>query len=185
MPSSIKKLLFVDTNIWLDFYRARTEAGLKLLDHLEAVAERIIVTYQLEIEFKKNRHAAILDGLKELKSPEQIPRIGLFSDAKATTSLSKNLKEADKKIKTLKTKLGRALANPAQYDPVYKVCQRIFHRDDSLVLTRDNPVRHKIRRLAFRRFLHGCPPRKKNDTSFGDSFNWEWMLECAQKRSVS
>jgi hypothetical protein len=42
----VKKLLFVDTNIWLDFYRARTEAGLSLLEHLEAVAEHIIVTSQ-------------------------------------------------------------------------------------------------------------------------------------------
>jgi hypothetical protein len=33
---AIQKLLFVDTNIWLDFYRHRNEAGLKLLEHLES-----------------------------------------------------------------------------------------------------------------------------------------------------
>lgn len=52
---AIKNLRFVDTNIWLDFYRARKDAGLALLAHAEAVADRIIVTYQLETEFKKNR----------------------------------------------------------------------------------------------------------------------------------
>jgi hypothetical protein len=64
---AIKKLLFVDTNIWLDFYRARTEAGLALLKHLEKVADKVIVTYQLEMEFKKNRHAAMLEGMQDLK----------------------------------------------------------------------------------------------------------------------
>src|ERR1700720_3909675 len=31
----------------------------------------------------------------------------------------------------------------------------------------------------FRRFLFGCPPRKKNDSSIGDAINWEWIVECA------
>jgi hypothetical protein len=41
-----------------------------------------------------------------------------------------------------------------------------------------------IRRRAFRRFLHGCPPRKRNDTSLGDAFNWEWMVQCAIERKA-
>lgn len=176
---AIKKLLFVDTNIWLDFYRARTEAGLSLLKHLEAVADSIIVSYQLESEFKKNRQSVILESLQELKPPPQIPRPGFLSDANSTRVLKKSLDEAKKRVKELTTKLGRALADPAQHDPVYQTCQRIFHRDGALVLTRENPLRRKIRSRAFRRFLHGCPPRKKSDTSIGDAFNWEWMVECA------
>ena len=57
---AVPNLLFVDTNIWLDFYRARNETGLRLLEHVEAVSEKLIVTYQLESEYKKNRQAAIL-----------------------------------------------------------------------------------------------------------------------------
>lgn len=53
---AIQKLLFIDTNIWLDFYRARNEISLKLLKDIEKIADRLIVTYQLESEFKKNRH---------------------------------------------------------------------------------------------------------------------------------
>ena len=175
----MQKLLFVDTNIWLDFYRARNETGLALLDHAESVADRMIVTYQLESEFKKNRHTAILEGMQELKAPAQIPRPGIFSDTKATTVLNRSLKEADKRVKSLKSKLTRVLENPAVHDPVYKACQRIFHKNDALCLTREDKVRHLIRRKAFRRFLHGCPPRKKSDTSIGDAINWEWMVHCA------
>ncbi len=176
---TIKKLLFIDTNIWLDFYRARNDAGLALLKHAEAVSGSIIVNYQLESEFKKNRQAAILEGMQELKPPSQIPRPAIFSDAKSTQILNKNLKEVEKRVKDLKQRLTKALENPTANDPVYQICQRIFHKSDSLVLTRDDPRKTTIRRKAFRRFLHGCPPRKKNDTSYGDAFNWEWMISCA------
>jgi hypothetical protein len=174
----------VDTNIWLDFYRARNDAGLALLKHIEAVADKVIVTYQLESEFKKNRQAAILEGMQELKPPGHIPRPGIFSDAKSTQVLNKSLKEADRRVKILKQRLAKALENPATHDPVYQACQRVFHKSDSLVLGRDNPKKIAIRRKALRRFLHGCPPRKKNDTSYGDAFNWEWMIQCANEENA-
>lgn len=181
---AIKKLLFVDTNIWLDFYRARTEAGLALLKHLNGVTEIVIANYQLESEFKKNRHAAILEGLQELKPPQALMRPGFLSDAKSTGVLRKSLKEAEARVKKLKQQAGRIFADPGRYDPVYKTCQRIFHRDSSLVLKRENTLRREIRRKAFRRFLHGCPPRKRTDTSIGDAFNWEWMIHCANENSA-
>jgi predicted nucleic acid-binding protein len=181
MATKLQKLLFVDTNIWLDFYRARNETGLALLQHVESVAAKVIVTYQLETEFKKNRQTAILEGMQELKAPGQIARLGIFSDAKASAVLTKSIKEAERRVKTLKAKLTKVLENPAAHDPVYKACQRIFHKNDALVLTREDSIRHVIRRKAFRRFLHGCPPRKKNDTSIGDAINWEWMIHCANE----
>lgn len=181
---AIKKLLFVDTNIWLDFYRARTEAGLALLDHLEKISDSLIVSYQLEMEYKRNRQAAILEGMQELKPPSHISRPGIFSDAKAVKAMQSNLKAATDRVKTLKAKLKNALEDPAHYDPVYKVCQRVFHADNPLILTRDDKFRHAIRRRALRRFLHGCPPRKRNDTSLGDAFNWEWMIECSLRNNA-
>jgi len=85
----IKKLLFIDANIWLDFYRARNETGLELLEKPEAVSDKIIVTYQLESEFKRNRQTAILEGMQGLKAPPQISRPGIFSGAKATEMLNR------------------------------------------------------------------------------------------------
>lgn len=180
----MQKLLFVDTNIWLDFYRARNETGLALLSHAESVSDRMIVTYQVEGEFKKNRQAVILEAMQELKAPGQVPRPGIFSDAKATTVLNRSLKEAETRVKSLKYKLTKVLQNPAAHDPVYQACQRIFRKADGISLTREDPIRHVIRRRAFRRFLHGCPPRKKQDTSIGDAINWEWMVHCADAASA-
>jgi predicted nucleic acid-binding protein len=180
----ITKLLFIDTNIWLDFYRSKNDATLGLLRHAEAISEKIIVTYQLEGEFKRNRQAVILEGLKKLESP-QIQRLGIFSNAQAAKAITKNLKEVEKRVDKLKAQLRRTLDKPTNYDPVYKACQRIFHRKRSpIVLTHSNKLRNSIRRLAFRRFLHGCPPRKRNDINIGDAFNWEWMIHCAKENDA-
>lgn len=182
---AIKKLLFIDTNIWLDFYRVRNETGLGLLKHAEDISSDIIVTYQLEGEFKRNRQAAILEGMKELKPPPQVPRPGIFSDAQASRVMAKHLKQVEAQVKKLRQKLARVLDNPAMYDQVYQACQRIFHREESpIVLGRNDKLGDSIRRLAFRRFLHGCPPRKRGDTSIGDAFNWEWMIHCARKNTA-
>ena len=184
MATKLQKLLFIDTNIWLDFYRSRNETGLALLRHIETVADRLIVTYQLESEFKKNRQVAIVESIQELKAPGQIPRPGIFSDARASDVLSRSMKEADKRVKILKARLTKALEEPSRHDPVYQACQRLFHKGDALSLTREDKIRHLIRRKSFRRFLHGCPPRKRNDTSIGDSINWEWMIHCAKEQNA-
>src|SRR5260370_42536406 len=70
MPA--EKLLFIDTNIWLDFYRARNDTGLKLLKHVEALSDKLIVTYQLESEFKRNRQNVLMDSWENLKPPNDL-----------------------------------------------------------------------------------------------------------------
>lgn len=56
---------FVDTNIFLDFYRLSTPSNLTLLNKLNTVRERIISTYQVEMEFLKNRQRVIIDSYKK------------------------------------------------------------------------------------------------------------------------
>ena len=176
-------LLFVDTNIWLDFYRARNENDLKLLKRMGAVKDQLIVTYQLEIEFNANRQRVMVESLTQLKDPEAIPRLGMFSDARDTAMITHNLKDAKKRTTRLRDQLIRALGNPER-DAVYQLCQRLFQRSSPLNLERNNLIRRSIRRSAYRRFLHGCPPRKRGDTSYGDAFNWEWMLFCAAQQKT-
>jgi hypothetical protein len=56
MPT--EKLLFIDTNIWLDFYRARKDAGLRLLKSVEALSAIL--------SFARNHtgHRAVTSGAK-------------------------------------------------------------------------------------------------------------------------
>jgi len=182
MPT--EKLLFIDTNIWLDFYRAQNDAGLKLLKHVEALRDRLIVTYQLEVEFKKNRQQVLIDSWANLKPPSDLGVPNIVADAQTSQMLKRHMREAKKRVEKLKKLVMRTMASPARYDHVYQVVQRIFHRDDDLVLSREKGLRRTIRNKALRRFLQGYPPRKRSDISMGDAFNWEWMVHCAAERKA-
>jgi len=184
MPAVVRKLIFIDTNIWLDFYRARGDAALKLLSHVEAIKDRVIVTYQLESEFKTNRQRVLQESWTNLKAPDRMGLPNIVADAKTTKMLTKDMRDAKKRVDNLRKRLVRVIAQPTLHDPVFKICQRAFHRTDDIVFTRSNEIRRIIRRKAFRRFLHGCPPRKRQDISIGDAFNWEWMVRCAKERNA-
>lgn len=177
----MKRLLFVDTNVWLDFYRTRTDAGLSLLQHLDKIKTQIIVTYILEMEFKKHRHSVIAESMRNLEPPKGFSRPGLFSDAAAVKAINKNLDLAGKKLSTLKKRFIKMIEDPAGTDPVFKVCQRVFHKNDNLTLDLGSDLKGIIGRKAMRRFILGCPPRKQGDTSIGDAINWEWIVYCAEK----
>jgi hypothetical protein len=189
MASKIQKLLFVDTNIWLDFYRAQNEAYLGLLEKVEGIKSRIIVTHQLESEFKKNRQQVIVNSMRVLKDhmPKKVPSVGVLAQKQEFKMLGKDIEKACSRIKNLQNQLMAMIESPADRDKVFQAVNRIFHKEDALVLNRDEghkELRQEIRERAHRRFLHGCPPRKTSDTSYGDAINWEWMIECAIRNSA-
>lgn len=178
-------MLFVDTNIWLDFYRLRqSDVALKFLRHLWAISGDIIVTHQLQMEFKKNRQGVILRGLKALAGPAQAGPLGIFAEAAATKANHKDINKVDARYSKLQDRLRKVLTEPTKNDPVYKAFQRIYRRKSDLALRANDKRCLAIRRRALRRFLQGCPPRKDSDLSIGDSYNWEWMLACAMEHNA-
>ena len=95
-------LLFIDTNILLDFYRLRTESGLQLLSPLDDLHGQLIMTYQVEMEFKKNRHAAIRESLKNLKALGKVPHAAFLADTQAANKLDSLVADVDKRVKTMR-----------------------------------------------------------------------------------
>jgi hypothetical protein len=175
-------LIFIDTNILLDFYRIKSsEIGLPLLDHIDANHNQIITTDQVEMEYKKNRQGAILESLGRFKSPSwaTLTPPAFLSDSKATKGIQRSTKEISGQEKRLTKMTERLLRSPAQNDPVYKSLQRLFKSKGQYNLSRDKKIRYEIRDLAHKRFLLGYPPRKDKDTSMGDAINWEWIIRCA------
>jgi hypothetical protein len=178
------KLLFLDTNIYLDFYRMKNEVSLQLLREVEKLRDSLIVTYQVEMEFMKNRQTVILETLRNLKAPRGIPRIGILSEDAAVKSVNAACKELKNGVRQLNLKLQKILKDPIECDDVYKTLRHIFSKSDELNLTEDLPQAEQIFKQAQRRFTLGYPPRKKNDISIGDSINWEWLIYVASKRQA-
>ncbi len=173
--------IFIDTNIFLDFYRASSDSTLKLLEKLEGVSDRVICTYQVEMEFLKNRQAVIVDSsvLPSLKINDNLPAV--MGDTQLSNSLKRDKRELEKRSKDLKKRIANIIKSPAAYDPIFKSLESIFSSPHDHVLTRDMKIRHTIKRLAWRRFILGYPPRKDRDTAIGDALNWEWFIYCASQ----
>jgi hypothetical protein len=176
-------LAFVDTNIFLDFYRLNNEATLTLLGHLKTVKARIISTYQVEMEFLKNRQSVLIGTMNEVKAVGSPPLPAIFADTATSASMKTLTKAVGKKTNLLRKRLDKLLKNPKQHDVVYQALTDIFQSPSAHVLRRDTPNKATIKRLAWRRFMLGYPPRKDKDTSIGDALNWEWIVHCGTTMS--
>jgi hypothetical protein len=176
-------IVFIDTNIFLDFYKPCFESGLSILKHVDKGRDRIIVTPQVEMEFKKNRQKVILESLQLVKADWRglgaLPTV--LVESKQAKAIAKSRARLDKLAATFKARLGKVLQNPTS-DPVYRSAERLFQGSSRLNL-RSTGRADAIRRLASRRFLEGRPPRKAGDTSIGDAINWEWIIHCAKETS--
>ena len=160
-------LLFIDTNIFLDFYRERkSDVSMKFLEQIEACKDRLILGSQVEMEYKKNRQIVILEGLEKFGTPDwaKLTTPALVSETQAAEMIKKSQGEITKQQKRISKKIQNILENPADHDEVYKVLQRIFRHESAFNLNRESKCRFAIRRLARKRFCLGYPPRKKATT---------------------
>lgn len=183
----MSSLIFIDTNILLDFYRyPRGSAVLPVLDHIDKNHDKIITSTQIEMEYKKNRQRVILGSMSEMKGPKwdshKLPVI--LSDTQAAQSIESDKKDIEKQSRILKRKIESVLKSPSRNDVVFKTLQKLFKSDSDLNLKRPNQLRFKIRNLARKRFVLGYPPRKDSDISIGDAINWEWLIHCAQQKNT-
>lgn len=178
-------LLFVDTNIFLDFYRIRRrDAGLSILQKLETHKDVLITTEQVVMEFKKNRQRVLLETQKGLKTPDwstlALPPI--LSETKASRALDRHKKALAAHSAKLNKRLEYVLQRPSSYDPVYQAIQRIWKHPSANRLSREKEdAKREVRELAEKRYRLGYPPRKAGDTSFGDAVNWEWLVSRAKE----
>jgi hypothetical protein len=128
-------LLFVDTNVLLDFYRIRkTNISLKYLERLEACKDRLIIGSQVEMEYKKNRQRVIVEALTNFGIPDwgKLSAPALVADLTAMKMIDKKKKEISKQRDKVHDKIQNILSDPIQHDPVYK-CLRGFLK--TIVLT--------------------------------------------------
>jgi hypothetical protein len=183
--SKKQSLIFIDTNIFLDFYRATGTSDFKLLNRQKKIQDSIITSSQVEMEFHKNREKRLKESFAKLESisAPEIPAILLKTDE--FEEFNSALKEAKRCLTELRNNLSRAMRKPIDHDPVYLVAKDIFSLDSEFNLSPTNPKQSSIRPLARERFALGYPPRKDKDTSNGDALNWEWIVDCAKESQRS
>jgi hypothetical protein len=176
-------LIFIDTNIMLDFYRIRkSEVSIKYLEYIDEHKARIITGSQVEMEFKKNRQKVILESLSQFKTPQwnnlSVP--ALLAESDEATQIEDLKRQTSEQQKRIHQNIEDLLKSPLKNDPVFISLNELFNDSSNFNLKSSGPKSSKVTEKALKRFINGYPPRKENDTSIGDAINWEWIVECAK-----
>ncbi len=178
LNEKLDALIFIDTNIFLDFYRLSTDLQIEFLKLIKKNSHLIIFSTQVLMEYKKNRRKEILNTIANLKTGIeniQYPAILRENDLKQIKDLQNKIKEVHiQKIK----KFNKIYTNPYEEDEVFKTIELLEDEKSPYFLFQKNPKSDEIFDLAKKRFLCGYPPRKKDDTTLGDAINWEWIVAC-------
>ena len=175
-------LIFIDTNILLDFYRIRkSEVSMSYLKLIDDHRDVMITGSQVEMEYQKNRQHVILDSLGKFKNPDwnnlSVP--ALFSESEEAKLIDNCRGKISKQQSILNGKIHNLLKSPSEHDPVFKTLKSLFRSNLKFNLSIEHSDYEEVKRLALERFMLGYPPRKKGDTSIGDAINWEWIIKCA------
>lgn len=162
--------IFIDTNIFLDFYHFSNE-DLDNLEQLSALIEaekvEIILPSQVVLEFSRNRESKIKDAIKRLSAndakaeiPQMIKDYPESADLKSAETIFR-----DKKKKLLDRLNEEISSNSLKADKVIKNLFSIVNK----TATTDEILSKAVRRVQI-----GNPPGKNG--SIGDAINWETLL---------
>jgi predicted nucleic acid-binding protein len=164
--------VFVDTNIFLDFYHFSNEDLEHLTDLLKLIELKkvnLYITEQVINEFNRNRESKIQDAIKRLNSSDskaELPQMCLdYPEAKELKNAEKLFKE---KKKQLITKVSADINNKSL--KADQVIAQLFKKAE-IIATTDS-----IHQAAKIRAERGNPPGKIG--SLGDAINWEALLEA-------
>ncbi|MGX5685297.1 PIN domain-containing protein [Chryseobacterium cucumeris] len=186
--SKIDALIFIDTNVLLDFYRIRyNDVSMQLLDEIVKHKDLIITTFQVEMEFKKHRQLILGESYGEFIKNRNInftiPQI--LRDNEEVNKLNAARNNIFNYQRALEDKFKKTYIDPENSDDVYIKLEEVFRHESQYILENQSELSEQIINLAKRRFDLGSPPRKDKDNSIGDAVNWEWILKCAENSEKS
>jgi hypothetical protein len=163
--------LFIDTNIFLNFYTYPDDDDGVIDELLENIGPNKIVLHlpkQVENEFERNRESKLHGAVTEFQSskfPNAVPNH--MRGTEAARNYQEAIQNAESAKKTLiANATGLALQNDL---PVDKKITEIFNKSQKYGEDED------AFKLAIERSQRGNPPGKGE--SVGDRYNWEVLLK--------
>jgi hypothetical protein len=165
--------LYVDTNIFMDFYQAAQDR-LGVFAELRERAGRLITTDQTLAEFERNR-AQRLSALIEAFAKSVKGRPHTTSIVQALEEwplLMKKRAEFEKEAETVQARLESFLADPTA-DLVYTKFLEVVGASGVKTI----PTTDELITRAHRRKLLGNPPSSPDKHTIGDELIWESLLD--------
>ncbi len=201
--------LFIDTSSLLTYFipDAKVDSLILLKKTLEKQTIKqkknkrgglhLIVTEQSIQEFKRGVVGRVNEECEKIEKNQKAH----FNYPEASAEANKGAKKKDSKleISTLyPDEVGGAIKDAkGKIDQANKLIEK-YYEEKRKAFLKDAPIREKLiydilklgQRIPYSdeilaraevRHIKGNPPKKKNDDSYGDSINWESLLEYADK----
>lgn len=172
--------VFVDSNLYLNFYRLLEPEFQSLLKPLASVSDSIFITSQIVDEVTRNRLGTFVERAEKLRgsipSDLGLPSFHWGDKSKASDWVARigefNLKLKQIRIEydeSIKVTAGKILDGS---DEISTTLERIFS-------TAKGPTQAQMERARSRK-ERGNPPGKRSDP-LGDQINWEQFIDQARK----
>ncbi|MEK7549898.1 MAG: PIN domain-containing protein [Patescibacteria group bacterium] len=164
------KLLFLDSNILLNFYDFHDEdldQLNKLADLIDSGDIKLFLTTQVQHEVMKNRDNRLGQAYKKFTEYTSAVPMPVFCKSYKEYA---DINRAQKVLNGLKSKLSKTINNDIQSKQLKADIVIETLKEKSILIESD-----KYLHLAVERHRLGRPPGKK-DRSFGDEINWESLL---------
>lgn len=166
--------VFIDTNVYLDFYRL-SNADLTKLEQLVELSKKtgdieLYVTQHQVDEFYRNREAVIAESLNQARNNISLPPI--YSGHNSYETVKADVKLMNQRITSIhQDTLREAKDGTLKAD---KLVEELF--------ANTKVVDDEIYQAASKRSKLGNPPGKPN--SIGDAINWEVLLREVEENST-
>ncbi|MCI9233301.1 MAG: DUF4935 domain-containing protein [Bacilli bacterium] len=160
--------IFIDTNIYLDFYRANNKDNIiDIINDIEKYKDFLICTEQSDDEFFRNRERIINEFIEVLsRQKNSFYDNNFISTLESYDKYSKSIKAANESIKEMMEKCMQ-LIKEIDRDPIYTLYSKIR--------TNMCPRNEAIIDMAIKRKYIGNPPTS-NKTTCCDEIIWETLL---------
>ncbi|WP_129972574.1 MULTISPECIES: PIN domain-containing protein [Pseudomonas] len=164
--------LFVDTNIYLDFYRGARDR-LSLFEELKKLKDKLIISEQGYREFQRNRTAQLINLAKEIKKTSSISifTTAVVRDMVEHQKATRLQSEVHKLGKELERKINAMLEPKPGDDPVLDAYENL-----TKICTFIETEEKLITKAKTRKIL-GNPPISPDRHSVCDELLWEELLE--------
>lgn len=163
--------IFIDANIYLDFYRSNNDA-IKVFDELIKNSASVILTDQIIDEFFRNREVVLRMLKNKFRAETEVESFSssFLQSIKEFGELANIKSDYNKKRKEIEVILNSIIEDPNK-DPIVYHFDKLINSGGITILK----TTKEILDLAHQRKLKGNPP-VSDKYSIGDEINWELLI---------
>jgi len=181
--------IFIDTNVYLDFYRSKDVAT--LIHPLTELSDYIIITKQIVNEVYRNKCARAVEILNDDIKKYQFRRPFIdFLTKQAIIDIDPEINEKINRVQTNAKNINKEIdeLKKALEEVYQKTIEHVSKSEDKISIELEeifkNALDHtdnQLKRAQIRKNL-GNPPGKKGDP-IGDELSWEQILDYSQENN--